>query len=387
MERRTFLAGLSSVGCLALTKNAAAYLAPMSPLQERVRAQLDLSVSDGLTVGAVMMVVQRDNVLALEAAGYADLAAKRPMRTDAIFDIRSMSKPVTVFGALLLVDDGKLALEDPLAKFLPQFSHLTVNGQSQPTNVPITIRQLMNHSSGIAEDRPPELENITRAFDHTLAQDVALVAQQPLDFTPGSKWTYSSSGIAVLGRVIEVICGQPFESFMEKRVFEPLAMRDSSFFTNRSKVERIPTMYNLEDGKLVRDVMDVTRPGQKYPGPEFGLFSTAEDLRHFGQMMLNRGAWNGHTLISSKLVDEMHRPADIHTSVPKYQSGLGFAIHTEKEAEMSYAVTNESYGANGASGGIIWIDPSLQLIRIYLTHYFLGDFRDGNPAMNAAFPG
>ena len=317
MERRTFLAGLSSVGCLALTKNAAAYLAPMSPLQERVRAQLDLSVSDGLTVGAVMMVVQRDNVLALEAAGYADLAAKRPMRTDAIFDIRSISKPVTVFGALLLVDDGKLALEDPLAKFLPQFSHLTVNGQSQPTNVPITIRQLMNHSSGIAEDRPPELENITRAFDHTLAQDVALVAQQPLDFTPGSKWTYSSSGIAVLGRVIEVICGQPFESFMEKRVFEPLAMRDSSFFTNRSKVERIPTMYNLEDGKLVRDVMDVTRPGQKYPGPEFGLFSTAEDLRHFGQMMLNRGAWNGHTLISSKLVDEMHRPADIHTSVPK----------------------------------------------------------------------
>ncbi len=387
MERRTFLAGLSSVGCLALTKNAAAYLAPMSPLQERVRAQLDLSVSDGLTVGAVMMVVQRDNVLALEAAGYADLAAKRPMRTDAIFDIRSISKPVTVFGALLLVDDGKLALEDPLAKFLPQFSHLTVNGQSQPTNVPITIRQLMNHSSGIAEDRPPELENITRAFDHTLAQDVALVAQQPLDFTPGSKWTYSSSGIAVLGRVIEVICGQPFESFMEKRVFEPLAMRDSSFFTNRSKVERIPTMYNLEDGKLVRDVMDVTRPGQKYPGPEFGLFSTAEDLRHFGQMMLNRGAWNGHTLISSKLVDEMHRPADIHTSVPKYQSGLGFAIHTEKEAEMSYTVTNESYGANGASGGIIWIDPSLQLIRIYLTHYFLGDFRDGNPAMNAAFPG
>lgn len=386
MDRRTFLAGLSSVGCLALPKEAIAYSAPMSALQERVRAQLDLGVSDGLTVGAVMMVVQRDNVLALVAAGYSDLAAKRPMRTDAIFDIRSISKPITVFGALLLVDDGKLALEDPLAKFLPQFSHLTVNGQSQPTIVPITIRQLMNHSSGIAEDRPSELENITRTFDHTLAQDVALVAQQPLDFTPGSKWTYSSSGIAVLGRVIEVISGQPFESFMEKRIFEPLVMRDSSFFTNRSKVDRIPTMYNLEGGKLVKDVMDVTRPGQKYPGPEFGLFSTAEDLRHFGQMLLNRGAWNGRTLISSKLVDEMHRPAGLHTSVPKYQSGLGFAIHTETEAEMSYAVTNDSYGANGASGCIIWIDPSLQLIRIYLTHYFLGDFRDANPAMNAAFP-
>jgi CubicO group peptidase (beta-lactamase class C family) len=272
MKRRIFLAGLSSVGCLALTKEASAYPAPMSPLQERVRAQLDLSVSAGLIVGAVMMVVQRDNVLALETAGYADLAAKRPMRTDAIFDIRSISKPVTVFGALLLVDDGKLALEDPLAEFLPEFSRLMVKGQSQATNVPITIRQLMNHSSGIAEDRPPELENITRTFDHTLAQDVALVAQQPLDFTPGSKWTYSSSGIAVLGRVIEVICGQPFESFMEKRIFVPLSMRDSSFFTNRSKVDRIPTMYNLEGGKLVKGIMDVTRPGQKYPGARFWAF-------------------------------------------------------------------------------------------------------------------
>ncbi len=387
MERPTFLAGLSSLSCLALTKDIAGYPAPMTPLQERVRAQLDLGVSNGLTVGAVMMVVQRDNVLALEAGGYSDLAARRPMRTDAIFDIRSIGKPITVFGALLLVDDGKLALEDPLAKFLPEFSRLTVKGQSQPTTVPITIRQLMNHSSGIAEDRPPELENITPTFDHTLAQDAVLVAQQPLDFTPGSKWTYSSSGIAVLGRVIEVISGQPFESFMEKRIFEPLEMRDSSFFTNRSKMDRIPTMYNLKGGELAKDVMDVTRPGQKYPGPEFGLFSTAEDLRRFCQMLLNRGAWNGRKLISSKLVDEMHRPADVHTRVPKYQSGLGFAIHTEREAEMSYAVTNDSYGANGASGCIIWIDPSIQLIRIYLTHYFLGDFRDANPAMNAAFPG
>jgi CubicO group peptidase (beta-lactamase class C family) len=107
-------------------------------------------------------------------------------------------------------------------------------------------------------------------------------------------------------------------------------------------------------------------------------FSTAEDLRRFGQMLLNRGTWNGRTFISSKLVDEMHRPADVHTSVPMYQSGLGFAIHTAKEEAMNYAVTNQSYGANGASGCIIWIDPSLELIRIYLTHYFLGDFRDGN---------
>lgn len=145
-------------------------------------------------------------------------------------------------------------------------------------------------------------------------------------------------------------------------------------------------MYTDQSGHLVKDVMDVTRPGQKYPGPEFGLFSTAEDLRHFCQMMLNRGSWQGRTILSPKLIDEMIRP-EMPTSFPKYYSGLGWAVHPKDAAEMSYAVTDESYGANGASGGIVWIDPSLQLIRIYLTHHFGGDFKDADPVMNAALPG
>lgn len=386
LNRRSFVTGVSSVCSLVLLRGGFASSEQKSGLEQRVRAQMDLGVSDGLTVGAVMIVVQRDKVLALEAAGYSDLDTKKPMRTDAIFDIRSISKPITVFGALLLVDDGKLGLDDPLAKFLPEFSRVQVKGQTQTTGVLITIRQLMTHTSGIAAERPPELENITRTFDHTLAQTVALVGQQPLDFTPGSKWTYSSSGIAVLGRVIEVVSGQPYEGFMEQRILEPLEMQDSSFYTNRAKVNRIPTMYTDQGGRLAKDAMDVTRPGQKYPGPEFGLFSTAEDLRHFCQMMLNRGSWQGRTILSPKLIDEMIRP-QMPTSVPKYYSGLGWAVHPKKAAEMSYAVTDGSYGANGASGGIVWIDPSLQLIRIYLTHHFGGDFTDANPVMNAALPG
>jgi CubicO group peptidase (beta-lactamase class C family) len=308
------------------------------------------------------------------------------MSTDAIFDIRSMCKPITVVGALLLVQDGVLKLDDSLATVLPEFSDPTVTGLDKPASVPITIRQLMTHTSGIAATRPPELEDITRTFDRTLAEDVALVAKQPLDFVPGTKWAYSSSGIAVLGRVIEVVSRQPFEFFMQKRLFEPLEMVDSSFFTDRSKANRIPTMYNLENGHLVRDKMDATRPKQKYSAPDFGLFSTAEDLRHLGQMMLDRGTWKGRRVLSSSLVDDATRPY-MPTSVPKYRSGLGWAVHTGTEAEMSYAVTNGSFGANGASSGLIWIDPEIQLIRIYLTHYFGGGaFADGNPVMNAAFP-
>jgi CubicO group peptidase (beta-lactamase class C family) len=176
---------------------------------------------------------------------------------------------------------------------------------------------------------------------------------------------------------------------MEQRVFEPLAMRDSSFFTNSAKIDRIPTMYTDhtdQNGHLVNDVMDVTRPGQKYPAPEFGLFSTAENLWHFCQMMLNRGSWQGRTILSPKLIVEMIRP-EMPTSLPKYYSGLGWAVHPKEAAETNYAVTEESHGANGVSGGIVWIDPRLELIRIYLTHHFGGDFTDADPVMNAALPG
>jgi len=146
LNRRSFVSGLCSVCSFVLLRGGFASSEQKSGLEQRVRAQMDLGVNDGLTVGAVMMVVQRDEVLALEAAGYSDLDTQRPMRTDAIFDIRSISKPITVFGALLLVDDGKLRLDDPLAKFFPEFSRVQVKGQTKPTGVPITIRQLMTHT-------------------------------------------------------------------------------------------------------------------------------------------------------------------------------------------------------------------------------------------------
>ena len=386
MNRRRFLVNASSLFGLAATGRAVATLQHQSALQKRVRAQLDLGVANALTVGAVVMVVQHGEVKVLDAAGYADRDSRRPMRADAIFDIRSMCKPITVLGALLLIQDEKLKLDSSLSTVLPEFSDLKVVGQGQPTPVPITIRQLMTHTSGIAAERPPELENITRTFDRTLAEDVTLVARQSLDFAPGTKWGYSSSGIAVLGRVVEVVSRQPFETFMQQRLFEPLDMADSSFFTDRSKVNRIPTMYNLENGHLVKDVMDVARPNQKYSAPDFGLFSTAEDLRHLGQMMLNRGTWKGRRILSGALVDDATRPY-MQTAIPKYRSGLGWAVHTREDAEMSYAVSDGSYGANGASSCLMWIDPSVQLLRIYLTHYFGGGaFTDGNPVLNAAFP-
>lgn len=385
MDRRTFLSN-ASLFCLAASWRAFCGPQPQSALRRRIKAQLDLGVANEFTVGAVVMVAHKGNIKVLDAAGFADRASQKPMPTNAIFDIRSVCKPITVLGALLLVQDGKLELDTSLSTVLPEFSHCKVAGQDQPVAVPITLRQLMTHTSGVAAQHPQELQNITRTFDRTLADGVALMARQPLDFVPGTRWSYSSPGIAVLGRVIEVVSRQPFEMFMQRRLFEPLEMTDSSYFTDRSKIDRIPTMYNLENGHLVKDVMNVTRPNQKYSAPEFGLFSTAEDLRHLGQLMLNRGIWKNRRILSAALVDEATRPY-MQTTVPKYHAGLGWAVHSANDAEMSYAVTDGSYGANGASSCLMWIDPSIQLIRIYLTHYFGGgEFADGNPVMNAAFP-
>jgi CubicO group peptidase (beta-lactamase class C family) len=172
LNRRSFVTGLSSVCSLVLLRGGFASIEHKSGLAQRARAPMDLGVSAGLTVGAVMMVVQRDKVRALEAAGYSDLDTKRRMRTDAIFDIRSISKPITVFGALLLLDDGKLGLEDPLAKFLPEFLPVQVKGQTKATGVPITIRHLMTHTSGLAAERPPELESRLLAGSHDFVPQV-----------------------------------------------------------------------------------------------------------------------------------------------------------------------------------------------------------------------
>ena len=386
MNRRHFVSGLAAASALCTLREALGAVEYRTPVRQRVHSQLELAVDAGLTVGAVMLAAQHGKVIAYEAAGYADAATKKPMRTDAIFDIRSISKIFTDYAILLHVDQGKLRLDEPLAEVLPEFAKVTVKGEDHPPTTPITIRQMMMHSSGISDDVQPEIQNITRTFDHTLAEYTTLTAQRPLAFTPGTKWAYSSPGVAMLGRVIEIVSGKAYQEFMREQVFIPLDMPDSSFFTDRSKIARIPTMYNLENGQLVKDVMDPTRPGQKYPAPEFGMFSTAEDLRHYCQMMLDRGTWKGRRLLSEKLYAEMVRP-QMQTSLPKYVAGLGWAEYTGQGAEMSYAATPGSFGVNGASGGMIWIDPKMQLLRVYLTHYFLGDFREGNMVMNAAFPG
>lgn len=207
----------------------------------RISARMKSFVERGAVAGAVALVARRGEVLSLEAVGYHDLESKKPMRTDSIFDIRSVTKPVTAIGIMILMEEGKLALHDPVEKYLPEFKTTARETPGPPG--PMTIHHLLTHTAGLPASRPPEIEDITVTRNRTLAEVVALLSKQGPEFVPGTRFRDSGAGFAILGRIIEVVSGKPYEQFIEERVFEPLGMKDSFFFIPAGKWERVASIY------------------------------------------------------------------------------------------------------------------------------------------------
>ena len=219
------------------------------------------------------------------------------MRTDSIFQIMSMTKPLTGTGIMMLMEEGRLSLIDPVEKYLPEFKGQTMQGR-KPARL-ITIRDLMTHTSGMSGPHG-DMADLYQKMDRTLAEAVASFARHPLEFDPGTKWMYSNTGLATLGRIIEVVSGQPYEQFIADRLLKPLGMKDSFFFAPAAKQDRIAAVYVTKDSKLQKtdDSFSAAMPRssartRKYPAPEFGLYSTAADLAAFYQMMLNGGLIRG----------------------------------------------------------------------------------------------
>lgn len=331
-----------------------------------IPVRMQASVDQARISGAVTLVARHGVVASLDAVGYLDLENKRPMRTDSIFQIMSMTKPVTAVAAMMLVEEGRLALDDTLDKYLPEFRPLRSEARAP------TVRDLMTHTSGVTA--PREL-NVMSTLDMTLAEAVTLYAQTPLEFQPGSRWAYSNPGIAVLGRIVEVVSGQPYERFVEERILKPLGMADTFFFPPADKTGRIALVYRSENGKLTRggpELLggrpDLYRKGAKYPCPECGLFSTARDVFAFHQMTLNGGTWGGRRLLSRAAVELM---TTVHTGdlkagfTPGLGWGLGFSV-VRDPAGMTELFSLGSYGHGGAFGTEAFVDPKKDLIRILL---------------------
>jgi CubicO group peptidase (beta-lactamase class C family) len=358
--------------CLALIVAAlvSASIASPTPIAERMKTFVD----DGTISGAVTLVAAHDRVLSLDVVGQADLANQKPMRADSLFWIASMTKPVTAVAVLMLQDEGKLNVEDPVEKYLPEFKNQWLTKEKSSNTVtlvrperPITVRDLLTHTSGLGDVPAPRP-------DATLAELVMAYAQQPLRFPPGSKWEYCNSGINTLGRVVEVVSGQKIEKFFQRRIFNPLGMKDTTFWPTPGQAKRLAKTYKPgKDGKGLEEtdiffVKGGLSDRKRTPQPAGGLFSAAADMARFYQMMLNGGELHGKRILSKQSVVLMTRTqsGDIKTGFTDGMSwGFGFQVVKEPQG-VTEMLSPGTFGHGGAYATQSWADPKKDLIYILM---------------------
>ena len=331
----------------------------------RIPVRMKEFVTAGKTAGVVTLVARHGHVAAFDAVGYQDLESKTPMRTDTIFRLASVTKPVTCAGIMVLVDEGRISLIDPVEKYLPEFKGLKrnpcgslagINCEAVPTSRPINIIDLMTHTSGL----PGSVSG--REAPTTLAERVSAVSRATLLFEPGTAWNYSNIGIAALGRIIEVVSGKSYDAFLAEKIFRPLEMKDTFFFVPADKTSRVASVYTYEADGLKRAQMSQA----KFPAPEGGLFSTAGDMARFHQMLLNKGSLNGQRILSASAVEAMSTSwtGDMKAGfAPGVGHGFGFEVVRETLGAYRYNSIG-SFVKGGAYRTYGWVDPAKDLVGI-----------------------
>jgi CubicO group peptidase (beta-lactamase class C family) len=318
--------------------------------------------------GAVTLVGRHDRILSQEAVGRRNIEADLPMQPDTLFRIASMTKPITAIGIMILQDEGKLSVKDPVEKYLPEFrGQLLIAGRAGETLTlkrparPIQLRDLLTHTAGMPGMPPPGLAELYARRNRTLAEGVLTYSQRPLEFEPGSRWAYSNTGIDTLGRIIEVVSGQRYEDFLKERIFSPLSMSESTFYPSRAQMQRAAVTYTRKDDKLRPELGSLIGPPQHatYPIPAGGLYSTAGDLARLYQMMLSGGVGNSRRILSEAAVREMTQvqTGELATGfTPGMGFGYGWGV-VRKPQGVSEMLSAGSYGHGGAFGTQAWLDP------------------------------
>ena len=341
-----------------------------------IKPRMQKFVDDNELSGVVTVVGNAHGVVHHEAIGNARLEPAQAMTKDTLFRIASMTKPVTATAVLILADEGKLAVTDPVEKHLPEFrGQMLVSERGKDRLVlvkparPITIRDLLTHTSGLPF-YSPGLADVYVKRDRTLADTTLAVSQRPLDFEPGSKWAYCNSGIDVLGRIVEVVSGQRFEDFMSKRIFDPLGMKDSTFQPTKEQTKRVAGLYDSKGGKLTLAPDNLLGQVEKsrHPVPAGGLYSTGADVARFYRMMLNKGALDGKKILTPAAVKELTRvqTGDLKCGfTPGMGFGYGFAVVREPEG-VTGMLSAGTFGHGGAFGTQSWADPEKGVFMILL---------------------
>ena len=316
--------------------------------------------------GAVALVADKDKVVSVETVGFADIEAGKPMKADSVFWIASQSKGITDAAVMMLVDEGKISLDDPVEKYLPEFrGQMVVAGKDgdkvklkKPSH-PITIREVLSHVSGLpfrSDIEQPTLDALP------LADAVKSYATTPLQTEPGTHYQYSNAGINTSARVIEVVTGQKYEDFMDERLFNPLGMKDTTFWPNEDQIARLAWSYRpnaTKDGLVEFPFGQLLYPlndrSKRFPMPAGGLFSTASDTALFCQMLLNGGELNGKRYLSEAAFKELttrQTPASIPNSY-----GLGLAVGADW------------FGHGGAHATNMEIRPAQGIVMIWMVQH------------------
>ncbi|MGP0063498.1 MAG: serine hydrolase domain-containing protein [Isosphaeraceae bacterium] len=325
----------------------------ISAISERVRPFVD----DREVSGVVTLVATPDRIVHVDAIGNADIAGSRPMRPDTIFWIASMTKPITATAVLMLQEEGKLSVDDPVEKHLPEFKDLkTADGK--PAQV--TIRHLLTHTSGMGEITPDEARSI-----RDLAGVIPLYVARPVKFEPGSKWAYCQSGINTAARIVEVVSGVPFDRFVERRLFGPLGMKDTTFYLSEEQLPRLATSYRRTD----KGELQATKVGilygktptsrDRFPAANGGLFSTAPDYARFCRMILNGGEFEGRRYLKPESIALMTtvQTGNLKTGFTAGNGwGLGWCVIREPQG-VTAMLSPGTFGHGGAYGTQAWIDP------------------------------
>ena len=307
--------------------------------------------------GAVTCLATRDGIAHLEAVGLADVANHKPMQTDSIFWIASMTKPVTGSAILMLQEEGKLSIDDPVTKYVPEFARVKT-----PSGAPakITLKQLLSHTSGLAEvpKGTPRAKN--------LAELIPQFVGEPTQFEPGTQWRYCQTGINTLGRIIEIVSGQSYPDFLQQHILDPLGMKDTTFYPTAEQLKRLAKSYKrTDDGKLEEapifafEGLDLTSH-DRIPLANGGLFSTAPDYARFMRMLLNGGTLEGKTYLKPETVKLMtsNLSGDTKAGFVAGRHHWGCAVGVVEVPEGVTAMLSPgTFGHGGAYGTQAWADP------------------------------
>ena len=347
-------------------------------VKENVRSHVSAVIGQKILPCSSLLVYQENEGFYREEFGFSDISKREMLKSDAMFRLASMSKPITAVAALILMDRGLLALDDPIAKYLPEFSKLFIGKikndevvEEIEVKTAVTIKELLTHSSGIGSGDIGAKDFLAIPIEDraTLEMAMPLYAKCRLEFEPKTSSDYSPFiGLDILSRIIEIISGKSYDVFLKEEIFDKLGMRDTTFVPTETQWDRMVRFATEQDGQCVSEPLDKTRVFEHFPLTFFagsaGLASTMDDYFAFAKMLLNEGEYNGIRILNADTVRAMATPQLTKEVLPPPQVwGLGVRVITD---ETYGTLVKNCYGWAGAYGTYFWVDPDNKIIAIYM---------------------